>query len=117
MLPQIASNAIVLPMINAEVTKSGSETAISTIRKFSRKVRGSGLVRTVRGKRYFERGASKIVKKKRTLKSIQRRKEYNQLLKEGKVTEEPRHSHATRFPSQTSESQQARPAESAPIAH
>jgi len=109
-------------MINAEVTKSGSETAISTIRKFSRKVRGAGLIRTVRDKRYFERVTSKIVKKKRTLKSIQRRKEYNQLLKEGKVTEEVRgHGHATRFPSQSGESQrpsQPAPAqEGAPIAH
>ena len=116
---------MLLPMINAEVTKSGSETAISTIRKFSRKVRGAGLIRTVRDKRYFERGASKIVKKKRTLKSIQRRKEYNQLLKEGKVTEEPRqHGHATRFPSQTSQtgepqrsSQPAPVQDGAPIAH
>jgi len=109
-------------MINAEVSKSGNETAISTIRKFSRKVRGAGLIRTVRDKRYFERVTSKIVKKKRTLKSIQRRKEYNQLLKEGKVTEEPtRHGRTTRFPSQTSESQRpSQPApvnEGAPIAH
>jgi ribosomal protein S21 len=99
-------------MINAEVSRSGSETAISTIRKFSRKVRGTGLIRTVRDKRYFERGASKIVKKKRTLKSIKRHKEYNQLLKEGKVAETPRqHSRATRFPSTTSSEQQqtARP--------
>jgi ribosomal protein S21 len=104
-------------MINAEVSKSGSETAISTIRKFSRKVRGTGLIRTVRDKRYFERDASKIVKKKRTLKSIKRHKEYNQLLKEGKVTETPlRHGHATRFPSQTGESQQtARPNEENPV--
>ena len=110
-------SGMLLPMINAEVSKSGSETAISTIRKFSRKVRGSGIIRTVRDKRYFERGASKIVKKKRTLKSIRRRKEYNQLLKEGKVTEAPRqHGHATRFPSQGIESPQAtRPNEEAPV--
>ncbi|OGG60878.1 hypothetical protein A3C86_00405 [Candidatus Kaiserbacteria bacterium RIFCSPHIGHO2_02_FULL_49_16] len=104
-------------MINAEVSKSGSETAISTIRKFSRKVRNAGLVRIVRDKRYFERGASKIVKKKRTLKSIRRRKEYSRLLKEGKATEEPtRHGNVARFPSQTNESQQARPSEGAPVA-
>ena len=35
--------------INAEVTKSGSESTLSTIRKFSRRVQGTGLVRTVRG--------------------------------------------------------------------
>ena len=115
-MPAVSLSDIVSPMINAEVSKSGSETAISTIRKFSRKVRGSGIIKTVRDKRYFERGASKIVKKKRTLKSIQRRKEYNQLLKEGKVTEETRqYGRMTRFPSKTSESQQkVRPNEEAP---
>jgi ribosomal protein S21 len=76
--------------INAEVTKSGSESALSTIRKFSRRVQGTGLVRTVRGQRYFARGASKIVKKKRALKMIKRRADYKQLVKEGKVIETTR---------------------------
>ncbi|MDO8522143.1 MAG: 30S ribosomal protein S21 [bacterium] len=105
-------------MINAEVSKSGSETAISTIRKFSRKVRGAGLIRTVRDKRYFERVTSKIVKKKRTLKSIQRRKEYNQLLKEGKITEEPKQYGHARSTFHGAESQQtARPSIPAMPAH
>ncbi len=75
--------------INAEVSKSGNESALSTIRKFSRRVQGTGLVRTVRGGRYFTRTASKIVKKKRALKMIKRRAEYKQLVKEGKVIEAP----------------------------
>ncbi len=78
--------------INAEVQKSGSEPALSTIRKFSRRVQGTGLVKTVRGNRYFTRGSSKTVKKKRALKLIKRRAEFKQLVKEGKVQErEPRH--------------------------
>ena len=76
-------------MINAEVTKSGNESALSTIRKFSRRVQGTGLVRTVRSNRYFARGASKIVKKKRALKLIKRRQEYSRLIKEGKIAETP----------------------------
>ncbi|OGG58031.1 hypothetical protein A2853_00870 [Candidatus Kaiserbacteria bacterium RIFCSPHIGHO2_01_FULL_55_17] len=75
--------------INAEVIKSGNETALSIIRKFSRRVQGTGLVKTVRNRRYFARGTSKIVKKKRALKLLKRRAEYKQLLKEGKVTETP----------------------------
>ena len=75
--------------INAEVQKSGSESALSTIRKFSRRVQGTGVVRTVRGGRYFTRAASKIVKKKRALKLIKRRAEYRQLVKEGKIIEAP----------------------------
>jgi len=75
--------------VNAEVSKSGNETALATIRKFSRRVQGAGLVRTVRGRRYFARDASKVVKKKRALKLLKRRAEYRQLVKEGKVTEAP----------------------------
>jgi hypothetical protein len=78
--------------INAEVTKTGNETAIATIRKFTRRVQGANLVRTVRGQRYYVRGASKIVKKKRALKLLKRRKEYSQAVKEGKIIEAaPRH--------------------------
>ena len=77
--------------INAEVQKSGNEPALSTIRKFSRRVQGTGLVKTVRGNRYFSRSSSKTVKKKRALKLIKRRAEFKQLAKEGKVAErEPR---------------------------
>ena len=73
--------------INAEVTKSGSESTLSTIRKFSRRVQGTGLVKTARANRYFERQKSKTVQKKRALKLIKRRAEYRQLVKEGKVIE------------------------------
>lgn len=80
---------IFLPMINAEVTKSGNESALSTIRKFSRRVQGTGLIKNSRANRYFVRGASKIVKKKRALKLIKRRLEYSRLIKEGKISEAP----------------------------
>jgi len=73
--------------INAEVTKSGSESTLSTIRKFSRRVQGTGLVRTVRGARYKIRDASKIVKKKRALKLLKRRADFKQQVKEGKIAE------------------------------
>ena len=98
--------------INAEVTKSGSESTLSTIRKFSRRVQGTGLVRTVRGSRYHTRDASKIVKKKRALKLIKRRAEYKQLVKEGKVIEVPRTGPGSRgFRGRPEGGQQARPTE------
>lgn len=75
--------------VNAEVQKSGNETALSIIRKFSRRVQGTGLIKSARARRYFTRGASKIVKKKRALKLLKRRAEYKQLVKEGKITEAP----------------------------
>jgi hypothetical protein len=76
-------------MINAEVNKIGTENVLSTIRKFTTRVRGTGLVKTVRAERYYSRAESKVVKKKHALKLIKRRAEYRQLLKEGKVVEAP----------------------------
>ena len=105
--------------INAEVQKSGSETALSTIRKFSRRVQGTGLVRTVRGQRYFKRDASKTVKKKRALKLIKRRAEYRQLVKEGKIIEAPPkygHQSQNRPASSSEGSGHSRLGESTPIA-
>src|SRR6185436_3728102 len=74
----------------AEVQKSGNESALSTIRKFSRRVQGSGLVKTLRSKRYHTRDISKAVKKKRALKLLKRRAEFRQLIKEGKIAEPTR---------------------------
>lgn len=106
--------------INVEVSKTGSESALATIRKFSRKVQGTGLVKTVRKRRYFARDSSKIVKKKRALKLLKRRAEYRQLLKEGKVVETPRRgSYAPRSQStgQSEASSSTRFGEGTPIAH
>lgn len=76
-------------MINAEVSKSGNETAISTIRKFSRRVQGTGLVRTIRATRYFARDTSKAVRKKRAIKLLKRKENYRQQIKEGKISDVP----------------------------
>lgn len=75
-------------MINAEVQKSGSESALSVIRKFSRRVQGTGLIQTVRKQRYYARATSKTVGKKRALKRIQRYQDRQELIKEGKLVEE-----------------------------
>lgn len=109
--------------INAEVMKSGSESTLSTIRKFSRRVQGTGLVKTVRAQRYFTRQSSKKVAKKRALKLLKRREEFKRLVKEGKVAErEPRMGRgapgqgAPRSSQQEGGSSQPRLGESTPIA-
>ncbi len=75
-------------MINAEVSRSGAESTLSVIRKFSRKVQGTGLIQTVRKGRYYEREKSKTVSKKRALKRIARYEHRRELIKEGKLVEE-----------------------------
>lgn len=74
--------------INAEVVKTGTENSLSVIRKFTRKMQGTGIVQNSRKKRYFSRAMSEAVKKKKALKRIARSTKYQQLLKEGKVQEE-----------------------------
>lgn len=76
-------------MINVEISKAGAENSMSVIRKFTRRMQGSGLVQQMRGRRYRSRPFSKAITKKRALKRIAKREEFNQLLKEGKVSERP----------------------------
>ena len=105
--------------VNVEVSKTGSESVLSTIRKFSRRVQGTGLVKNARKRRYFSRQASKTVKKKRTLKLLKRRAEFQKLVKEGKVADTPRRPTYSRPTSSSneSESSQKRANEGLPIAH
>ena len=102
-------------MINAEVSKTGNESPISVIRKFSRRVQGTGLIQTTRKRRYFERPMSKAVSKKRALKRIKRRDEFRQLVKEGKAVETPRRGFRGRpASSSTSPTNSTAPRSSAP---
>lgn len=77
-------------MVNAEVQKSGNESPLAVIRKFSRRVQGTGLIQRARKRRYYERAASRAVSKKRALKRIQKRKDFQRLVKEGKAVEPTR---------------------------
>ena len=71
--------------LNVEVTKSGSENSASIIRKFSQRIRSTGIVRRMRSRRYWLRAVSTAVKKKQALRRIDRNTEYMRLFKEGKV--------------------------------
>ena len=73
--------------INVEVTKTGNENNVSLLRRFTRRVQGSGVLPRVRSIRYASRKPSEYVKKKKTLKVLARRKEVNELIKLGKMTE------------------------------
>lgn len=76
-----------LPMINAEVVRSGNENNLNLIRRFTKRVQGSGVLPRVRSIRYATRKASEYVKKKKTLKVLKRREEITDLIKMGKMSE------------------------------
>lgn len=71
--------------INAEVSKNDNETAVNLIRRFSKRVQGSGIIQRMRGRRYFSRIKSREVRRKQTLKVIQRREKVQELIKLGKM--------------------------------
>lgn len=107
-------------MIQAEVTKTGNENALSTIRRFTRRVQGAGIVKTTRNGRYYSRSSSKTVKKKRAIKLIKRRTEFAQLLKEGKVVETVNHrggyAPRTQASTENASNTSAKPTEGASVA-
>ncbi|MDZ7726018.1 MAG: hypothetical protein U5L75_00335 [Candidatus Campbellbacteria bacterium] len=74
-------------MANVEVEANTNEPNSSVVRRFTQRVRGSGLLRIARGGRYLNREKSKFIKKKEALKSIERKNEIERLKKLGKLPE------------------------------
>ena len=77
-------------MINVEVVKAGNENNLNLIRRFTKKVQGSGVLMRIRSIRYSTRKLSPYVKQKKTLKVLKRREEIAGLIKMGKMTEHTR---------------------------
>jgi ribosomal protein S21 len=68
-----------------EVKKNLNENNSSVLRRFSRRIQESGIVRKVKGARYNLREESKLKAKKSALKRMERRREIEQLKKLGKM--------------------------------
>jgi ribosomal protein S21 len=73
------------PMTNVEIRRNQNENALNTIRRFTKKVQGSGVLPRVRGTRYAKRILSPYKIKKLALKVIARRAEVQELIKMGKA--------------------------------
>ncbi|MBI3888624.1 hypothetical protein HY311_02425 [Candidatus Nomurabacteria bacterium] len=68
-----------------EVKKNPNENNASVLRRFSRRIQESGIIRKVKGARYSLRQESKLKVKKSALKRMARRKEIEKLKKLGKM--------------------------------
>jgi hypothetical protein len=77
-------------MINAEVTKNNNENNLSIIRRFTKRVQGSGVLPRVRSLRYATRKMSEYVKQKKTLKTIAKREFVQEQIKLGKMVDNSR---------------------------
>jgi len=74
-----------MPKIIIQVNKNPNENNPSVLRRFSRKVRESGIMQVVKSKRYKQRKESTVKLKKSALKKIEKRKEIEKLRKLGKI--------------------------------
>jgi len=70
-----------------EISKNQNETNTSVIRRFTRRVQDSGILRRARSLRFNKRKQSDYAKKKSALVKIAKRKVFKKLLKLGKVEE------------------------------
>lgn len=73
--------------VNAEVKKNNNENVISLIRRFTKRVQGSGVIPRVRSIRYKQRKPNHTRMKKDALVVLGMRKEYELLDKLGKLPE------------------------------
>lgn len=71
---------------NVAVDKNASENNVNLIRRFTKRVQESGIVKRVRGIRYTDRNRSHYVGKKKALEVLKRRAEREKLLKLGKIS-------------------------------
>ena len=76
--------------INVEVVKTGTENSIAVLRRFTKRVQGSGILPRLGSLRYKDRNKSPATRKKITLKKLARRKEVDLLIKLGKMVEKTR---------------------------
>ena len=76
-------------MINVQVDKNPHENSLSILRRFTKKVQGSGVLPRVRGIRYHARTLSSYKVKQKTLASLKRKEEIKELIKLGKMPEKP----------------------------
>ena len=73
-----------------EVRNNPNENNGSVLRRFSRRIQESGIIRKVKSNRYNERKESKLKIKKSALRRIVRRTEIEKLKKLGKIVTKTR---------------------------
>lgn len=70
--------------INVKITKGKKDNNANLIKKFTGKVKESGIIPRVKSLRYSERNLSSYVKKTQRLKSIANKEKHEELVKLGK---------------------------------
>ena len=84
--------AILLPHMatNVQVEKNQNESSANVIRRFTKRVQNSGIVRRMRGHRYYARIKSENIRKESRLKKIGKAEAYEKMYKLGKIDDKRR---------------------------
>jgi hypothetical protein len=72
---------------NVEVKRNNQESTANLIRRFTKRVQGSGVLMRLRKERYFARDKSPLVCRSGKLKKLANKEKYEKLLKLGKIQE------------------------------
>lgn len=72
-------------MIQIEVKRTAGESTSNMLRRFSKRVQGSGNLRKVKGKRYSSRTQSTLKVKRSALKRLEKISTIDRLKKLGKI--------------------------------
>ncbi len=70
---------------NVEVDRNNNESTANLIRRFTKRVQGSGIIQRARGSRYVTRIKSRNVQKFARLKKLDKKEKYEELVKLGKI--------------------------------
>ena len=76
-------------MINVEITRNPNENSLGVLRRFSRKVQSFGVIPRMRSIRFSGRVQSHYKIKQKALKSINRKVNLAELVKQGKAPVKP----------------------------
>lgn len=75
---------------NVEVEKNNQESTANLIRRFTKRMQGSGVLMRLRRNRYHSRQLSPGVSRSKKLVKLDNKVKYEKLLKLGKIQEAPR---------------------------
>lgn len=74
---------------NVQVEKNNTESSANVIRRFTKRMQGSGIIPKLRKHRYYARTKSENVRKTARLKKLGKKEVYERELKLGKIQERP----------------------------
>lgn len=72
---------------NVQVEKNQNESSANVIRRFTKRMQGSGIIPRMRKIRYYARTKSDNVRREARLKKLAKKEQYEKELKLGKIQE------------------------------